>query len=79
MGRGYNNATCLEGALKTANYEDSDDDYNDGDVDDLRQTDQSPMAVWWLFIWQVKELTELTYMQSEGIQVSFETEILEEL
>ena len=76
MGRGYNNATCLEGALKTANYEDSDDDYNDGDVDDLRQTAQSPMAAWWLFIWQVKELS---YMQSEEIQMSFETEILGEL
>ena len=40
MGRGYNYATCLEGALKAKDYDDRDGDYDDGDVDDLRQTGQ---------------------------------------
>ena len=40
MGRGYNYATCLEGALKATDYEDRDGDYDGGDVDDLRQTGQ---------------------------------------
>ena len=45
MGRGYNYATCLEGALKATDYEDRDGDYDDGDdVDDLRQAGQRPKS-----------------------------------
>ena len=40
MGRGYNYATCLEGALKARYDDDGDGDYDDGDVDDLKQSGQ---------------------------------------
>ena len=63
MGRGYNYATCLEGALKV---NDHDDEWSMGrwsfaDTDDNAQ------------------VKELTYMHSEGIQVSFVNEIVDKL
>ena len=69
MGRGYNYATCLEGALKANDDDDDDDDWTRL----LAKLNQ-----WWfescpmIVITQVKELT---YMHSEGIQVSVESKI----
>ena len=48
--------------------------FGDVDVDDL----QSKLAKGWLMIVYIMhgQVKELTYMHSEGIQVTFETEIL---
>ena len=66
MGRGYNYATCLEGALKVNDHDDGWSmgrwSFADTDDDDFNA--------------QVKELT---YMHSEGIQVSFVNEIVDKL
>ena len=63
MGRGYNYATCLEGALKVNDHDDgwSMGRWSFADTDDNAQ------------------VKELTYMHSEGIQVSFVNEIVDKL
>ena len=66
MGRGYNYATCLEGALKV---NDHDDEWSMGRWS-FADTDDDDFNA------QVKELT---YMHSEGIQVSFVNEIVDKL